>query len=149
MVIACNTAHLLLPELQARRKLPFVSLVDVTVKAAKAKHVSTVGLLASPTTIKTKLYAQALEREGIEVLIAGQSEQMVVEGTIRSVIAGKDPIFLTKGLLGIVRHMQSRGAEAIILGCTELSVVFAGGHDETIIDPLDEVTTELLGASHE
>ena len=149
MVIACNTAHLLLPELEKQSGRAFVSLIGTTINAARARHIQKVGLMASPTTLKTKLYANALAAEGIDILVPTTKEQQVIERVIRSVIAGKNPKGSTMVLQHIVRHMQLQGAQSVILGCTELSVVFAGVKDPFLLDPLDEVTTELLVASND
>jgi len=114
MVMACNTAHLLLPQLEAYTGRRFMSLIEITVDRVKELAISKVGLVASPTTI-------------------------------RAVIAGIDANKLVGGMQNILRHMKSQGAQLIILGCTELSVVFTGVNDQTIIDPLTLTAAKLLG----
>lgn len=149
MVIACNTAHLLLPALEAECGQKFTSLIEATLCAVKQSGCRAVGLLASPTTIRTKLYQSLLEREGIRVIVPNKAEEKTVETSIRSVIAGNDPTSSKPGLCNIVRHMKLQGAQSVILGCTELSVVFTDANDRSVIDPLTLVTSKLLGENND
>ena len=70
---------------------PATSLVDATVETIRRQGLRTIGLLASPTTIQTKLYETALARVGTVCLLPTKAEQYEVELLIRSVIAGKKP----------------------------------------------------------
>lgn len=125
-----------------------MSLIDFAMTEVVQCGFKTVGLLASPTTICTKLYQSRLEREGVQVITPIGKQLAVIEGCIRSVIAGKDVQQLKPSLLKIVRHMESASAEAIILGCTELSVIFSGDSDPLLIDPLSLATMQLLGGQN-
>jgi len=145
MVIACNTAHLLLPELEAYTGRAFVSLIQITVDTVKSLAIDKVGLLASPTTIKTKLYQQRLEDIGVQVITPTSSQLDDIETSIRAVIAGAEANDLVGGMHHILRHMKLQGAQSIILGCTELSVIFTGLNDNSIIDPLTLAAVKLLG----
>jgi aspartate racemase len=145
MVIACNTAHLLLPKLEMHIGHSFVSLIQITVDKVKSLAVDKVGLLASPTTIKSKLYQKRLEDIGVQVITPTTSQIDEIEDCIRAVIAGADTIGRANGLRNILRHMKLQGAQSVILGCTELSVVFSGVKDQSIIDPLTLAAIKLLG----
>lgn len=149
MVMACNTAHLLLPEIEAYTGHRFMSLIQITVDTVNERAVSSVGLLASPTTIKTKLYQNQLEKSGVQVILPNVSQLHVIETCIRAVIAGVDGHELVGGMQNILRHMKSQGAQSIILGCTELSVVFTGVNDNIIIDPLTLAATKLIGENND
>ncbi|CAN5374087.1 hypothetical protein BH09PAT4_BH09PAT4_06060 [soil metagenome] len=142
MVIACNTAHLLLPQLQQEFGDVFVSLIAATVSELKKRNIKVCGLLASPTTIKTKLYEQTLVGEGIRCVVPKPSEQLLVEEQIRSVISGQ--ACAPSDLAPLLSGMGTVGAEATILGCTELSVLFEGAETKELIDPLDLVVSRLL-----
>jgi len=145
MVMACNTAHLLLPQLEAYTGRRFMSLIEITVDRVKELAISKVGLVASPTTINTKLYQKELENIGVQVILPTALQLDAIETSIRAVIAGIDANKLVGGMQNILRHMKSQGAQLIILGCTELSVVFTGVNDQTIIDPLTLTAAKLLG----
>ncbi|MGH7240823.1 MAG: aspartate/glutamate racemase family protein [Candidatus Saccharimonadales bacterium] len=139
--MACNTAHLLLPELEARLGKQFLSLISTTVANLKAKQVRCIGILASPTTIKTKLYESALGTVGIACKLPTAKEQQRIEEVIRGVIAGK---VSTSKLEPIMQRLRAEGATHLLLGCTELSVAFAHSDDTSLLDPLGIITEQLL-----
>lgn len=61
--ISCNTAHILLNQLQLRSKVPFVSMIDATAKEVRKCGIKKVGLLASPTTFDSGIFQKALRPE--------------------------------------------------------------------------------------
>jgi aspartate racemase len=98
-------------------------------------------LLASPTTIQTRLYENPLVKAGVRVILPTVNEQAAVETAIRNVISGNSNERL---LRPIIARLQSMGAEKVLLGCTELSVLFEHQQTADLLDPLDIVTTKLL-----
>jgi aspartate/glutamate racemase len=71
-----------------------------------------------------------------------RSQQLFVEGQIRNVIAGQARP--SSELTPLICSLGDAGAEAILLGCTELSVLFDGANVNTLVDPLDIVVAGLL-----
>lgn len=63
LAISCNTAHLLLEDLQKVSQVSFVSMIEAIAKEVNSSGIKKVGLLASPTTFKSGLFQQALARE--------------------------------------------------------------------------------------
>ncbi len=63
LAIACNTAHILLDELQSESKTPFISIIDEIIKELRKKRINKVGLLASPTTFKSGIFEKAFRPE--------------------------------------------------------------------------------------
>jgi aspartate racemase len=143
IVLACNTAHLVLPDLEVHFKVHFLSLVDITVRAIGLKS-HTIGLLASPTTINMKLYEKPLQKIGKSLLLPTQEEMQNIENTIREVIAGAEPSALEAKFQSIIERMRSKGAEKIILGCTELSLIFSHTKHSDLFDPLDVICRQLV-----
>lgn len=101
-------------------------------------------ILASPTTIRTKLYENQLKMSGVSVLLPTQAQMLIIENAIRNVIAEHNPKKVRVRFLPILAELKERGADVIVLGCTELSVLFADTHDQTLIDPITLMTKELL-----
>ncbi len=122
--IACNTAHLLLKDLQKETTVPFVSMVDEMVKQIQKNGFKKIGLMGTPTTLKTGLYSSAFEKVNVESNLPSQSQIDQLERVIRAVIAGKNGKEEEKLLIKIADSLVAKGAEAIILGCTELPIVF-------------------------
>ncbi len=138
IVIACNTAHILLPQIKDLLSIEPNSLILATQKHISSKNLNEVGLLASPTTIRAQLFGSSsnfltLDEEGIK-----QTEQV-----IRAVIAGKQSK-VAKELKSLIFQLKQQGATHIILGCTELSVAMDEDGDESLIDPLSLVVDEII-----
>ena len=124
LAIACNTAHILLPDLQKISEVPFVSMVDEVLKKVITQKHKTIGILGTPSTLKYKLYQTPLEESGIRVVVPSEAQIKTLESMIRNVIAGKLLKSDTQKLLKVADSLKDQGAEAIILGCTELPLVF-------------------------
>jgi aspartate racemase len=143
--MACNTAHLFVDEIEIADGLPFVSLIEVVADAVNAKGIKKVGLMASPTTIATSLYENALNQRGIDVIVPSESEQRRTEEVIRAVIAGKSGPSEAAVLTKISRRLTEEGAEGVILGCTELPLAFDHSVAKfPVFDCLDLLADKLL-----
>ncbi len=136
LIMACNTAHLCFSELQAGVSIPVLNLIEETVQALppSAKRI---GILATPTTIQTSLYQEALERSGREFILPLETESEILAEIIRSIIAGKDGLEEKRKLLSIVNRQIAAGAEVIVLGCTELGLAI--GQTDVGIPLVDSV----------
>ena len=122
--IACNTAHVLINKLQTVSKVPFISMIDEVAKKIVKDKANKIGLLATPSTIKYALYQKALWKKGIGVIIPSKKEQASIEEIIRKVLKGKNASYDRDKLLLISDSLRQKGAGGIILGCTELPLVF-------------------------
>ena len=127
IALACNTAHLLANEVPYLHGKSFVSLLETVVKQLEHDEVCTVGLLASPTTIRTRLYEKYLHAAGIAAIRPNDQQLTAIENTIRSVITMQPARIPAQQLAPIASSLASRGAEAILLGCTELPLVYQQG----------------------
>lgn len=87
--MACNTAHLMVDRLPLSG-VKFVSMIDAVVARAQDKSVK-IGLLASPHTIKTRLYTNAFAKQGIEVVLPNDRQMRKLHSVITDVIGGRDP----------------------------------------------------------
>lgn len=141
--MACNTAHLLLPALQLQRRCHVASLIESTVHEIQTQGIKRIGIMASPTTIRSGLYEKPLRALGIDVHTPSDSQLIKIERAIRCVIAGSELICSRIALRHIQEDMFASGAQAILLGCTELSVLFPE-KDRNLIDPLHIITNVLM-----
>lgn len=143
-VLACNTAHLLLDDVPQLKRLPLVSLPQSTIKKAQNDGVTKLGLLASPTTFRMHLYEKHAIEAGLSILKPNQSEQKIVEKVIRTTISGHNGPLEQRQLKDIASSLQSRGAQRVALGCTELSVVMKNNNDPIFIDSLKATSEEIV-----
>jgi len=143
--MACNTAHLFIDEVLGDSKVPFISLIEVVADTVKAQGIKRIGLVASPTTIKTGLYAKALEKRGISCSLPTEAQQDELSDIIHNVIAGTASHVEAVKLEAIAHGLIDQGAEGIILGCTELPLVFPKGEVQyPAFDCLELLADELL-----
>lgn len=136
-VIACNTAHLLLDDLPELRKLPLISLPEQTIIKVKEMGICKVGVLASPTSISTNLFETFVANLGIDLLIPNQEQLKDIEKIIRKTISGCNSTQDADRIVLIASKLIDRGAEVVILGCTELSIVMKEYDKKQFIDSLD------------
>lgn len=142
LVMPCNSAHAFLDAI--RRSVP-VPVLDIMEEVAAAAAVlrpvpAAVGLLATAGTMRGRLYHQALARRGIEVLAPDAAAQRVVSEAIESIKAGDTGPAVRDRVRPVAEGLVRAGAGAIVLGCTELPLVF--GPEDVAVPVLDG--TEIL-----
>lgn len=142
--IACNTAHVLLPQLRSISKVPFISIINEVAKRVSADGKRKVALLATPSTIKYSLYQLALKKYGIKVLIPNTNQLEAIEKIIRNVLRGKRSIQDNKKLIKIADSLKERGADGIILGCTELPLIFPTKYSLSVYNSTEILADALL-----
>lgn len=143
--IACNTAHILLPELQAVTKVPFLSIPELVAKQCRAACFKRVGLLATPTTLGSTLYDDVLS--GAAELV--RPEQGFAEQLERYIYKQLNDDLAEDERLqfraDVSKFKQDNELDAVILGCTELPLVYGESKDDnTIIDTLQLLANGLL-----
>lgn len=144
MCIACNTAHVLLPQLQPLSKAPFISMIGEVVREVKKDGKKLIGLIGTPSTIKYGLYQSALKEEGIDTIVPNKKQIEVLEKIIRNVLKGKILEEDRKSLRGIADSLRKRGAQAIVLGCTELPIVFPQRYNLPVYNSVKILAAALL-----
>ena len=144
-IIACNTAHILVDEMPELQQLPLISLPESVLAEAKNRGVQRIGLIASPTTLRMKLYENHAQKHGISIVTASAASGLKAERVIRSTIAGKAGLREVHTLHQIAEELRSKGAELIVLGCTELSVAMQGHKHLDMIDSLQATTNAAIG----
>lgn len=124
LVIPCNTAHYYIDYVTDAVKIDVLNIIEETVKALKKDGVKKVALLATSALISTNLYIKELTAAGIEVIVPQEDYQQIVMETIFAVKSGDFPK-AESYVDDIISHVVGRGAEAMILGCTELPLLIS------------------------
>lgn len=146
LVIPCNTAHYYWQAINHAVSIPVWHLVDLTLKTVKKKlpnHYSKVGLLASPALQKIGLYQTWCDKHGLGLLYPTEEEKQLE--VIQAVKKGQQTQHEVKQLNALAAQLVTNGAQAIILGCTEFSIL----HDQIsasvpVIDALEVLADEIL-----
>lgn len=145
--IACNTAHIFLKDLSSLTGADFVSLIrEVSLRVAE-KGIKRVGLLATLVTIRSALYQKELAELNIEVVSPDQKELEAIERIIRRILSGRNRKSDATALFNIALSLRTRGAEGIILGCTEIPLVFPKKFPLPTFDSIDILADALLRGS--
>lgn len=120
IAIGSNTVHLLLGDFQKITKIKFISMIEVVAGKIILDNRKKVGILSSSMTKESGLYSKKLQEKGIEFLYPDNFGQKKVEEITRGVLAGRVKQESREEYLKVIDRLFSQGAEAIILGCTEL-----------------------------
>jgi aspartate racemase len=143
VIIACNTAHMLVDDIYKTVGLRPLSLIDTTVESIVYQKLKKIGLLATPTTIKSSIYRDKLAGMGIDCLEPSRIAQDRTETMIRETIANSPLELNSQKLLKDIDTLIGRGAEKVILGCTELSVIAQQNSTDKILDPLRLIAQKI------
>lgn len=143
MALACNTAHTTLVDLETETKTPFVSIPEEIAKVSVGKRYSRVGLLASPMTIYSGVYQSVFQSNGINTVLPSLEEIEELGEIIEAVVGGE---FKSgkKRLLTISDSLKKKKIDALVLGCTELPLIFPKNHSLPVLDSIDILARSLL-----
>lgn len=145
LVLCTNTMHKVAPEIEARIRIPLLHIVDPTGRAIARRKRRVVGLLGTRFTMEEAFYKSRLESlHRLQVLVPPEEDrEMVHEIIFRELCRGEVRDSSREKYRSIMARLVARGAQAIILGCTEIAML-VGESDATV--PLFD-TTELHARS--
>jgi aspartate racemase len=149
LAIACNTAHILLPDLKEFSKASFISMIDEVVKKVRQSKIKKVGILGTPSTINSKLYQKALAEYKIESVIPNNKQQAILDRIIRNILAGKIKEKDKKQLIYIAESLRLLGVRGIVLGCTELPLIFSPDYSIPVYNSVAILSMALLRKYYE
>jgi amino-acid racemase len=140
LLICTNTMHKVAPQIEQRIDIPILHIADATAQKLLADGIKKVGLLGTRFTMEQDFYKGRLkDNYGIEVIIPDAAARKDVHDVIYNELC----LGLIKDdsrvkYLQIMEQLVSTGAEAVILGCTEIALLVQQGHTTT---PLYDTTT--------
>ena len=124
IVIPCNTAHFFYEEIQKNVNIPIINILEETVKRCQecVPNLKKIGVLATEGTVKSRAYQDIITKHGLECVVPSDDDQRSLMNIIyNQVKAGKEvDIFEFHRIIG---ELKKQGCDAIILGCTELSII--------------------------
>ena len=133
IIIPCVSAHFFLDEIQQQIALPILSIFDVVSETITSDHpqIKTVGLMGTTGTINGGLFQKRLAVEGIETMVAGETQQSKVMAAIYDIKnsqPARSRAQITSDLVGVADSLISKGARGIIAGCTEIPLALEQKH---------------------
>jgi aspartate racemase len=139
IVVCTNTMHKVAPAIESAVGIPLLHIADPTAQAIQQAGLSTIGLLGTRFTMEQPFYKDRLrERHGLNVLIPDAADREIVHRIIYDELClGKVVPASRSEYRRIMAKLVAQGAEAIILGCTEISLL-VGPADSSV--PLFDTT---------
>jgi aspartate racemase len=124
ILLCANTLHQYADDLQAEIKLPIVHIAEATAVEIKKQRLSKIGLLGTKFTMEMDFYTKKLRSAGIESLVPEKPERLFIHDTIMNeLLRGIFKPEAKKRFLEIINVLEQRGAEGIVLGCTEIPLL--------------------------
>lgn len=124
LLLATNALHRVAPEVEAAVDIPFVHIVDVAADAALDAGADRLGLLGTAPVMQAEFYRSRFAARGIDVLVPSRADQAVVHRVIfEELTHGRLEERSREECRRIMHGLADRGAEGIVLGCTEISLL--------------------------
>jgi aspartate racemase len=137
IVMACNTAHAYEAEIRAAISVPFLSMIDETVKAVHELRPERVGLLAADPCLRARLYQDAFAKAGLDLVLPPAESQRTLQELINRVKAGDTGETVRRSIATLAKKLEAQGAEVIVAGCTEVPIVLTA----------DDIDGELVNST--
>ena len=144
IVIPCNTSHCYLEEIQKNITIPVLNMIRLTLESINNDR-RDIGLLATNGTLKKKVYQEYDAQQNINWITLNETEQKILMNLIYKIKAGKRYQDSRDTFRKLLSSLKKKGAESIILACTELSLfkdMF--DHEFKLIDPIETVALEAI-----
>jgi aspartate racemase len=139
LVLCANTMHIVAPAIETAVSVPLLHVTDATAAEIKRAGHSIVGLLGTRFTMEEAFYRERLsERHGLHVIVPGTKDRETIHRIIyEELVLGVVRPESREEYQRVMRNLAAQGARAIILGCTEISLLVSQ-RDSTI--PLFDTT---------
>lgn len=139
MLLCTNTMHKMADAITDSVSIPLIHIADPTAKKIKAVGLQKVGLLGTKFTMEQDFYKGRLSEEhGLEVIVPEEADRLLVHRIIyEELVAGQIKTSSRAAYREIIARLVQRGAQAVILGCTEIMLLVS---DEDSSVPLFDTT---------
>lgn len=129
LILATNTMHKVADTMREGVTVPFLHIAEATAAAIREAGLSRPGLMATAYTMEQDFYTGGLRRAGLEPLIPGPADRaeihrIIYEELCRGIVTGESRAVYE----GIARRLADRGADSLILGCTEVGMLLNAGN---------------------
>ena len=125
LLLMCTTAfHKVADAVEAAVDIPFVHLADVVAEAAKAKGLSTLGLVGTRFTMERNFFTDRIASHGLEVVVPEARHHDTLDRIVYDeLVHGKVLDSSRRTVVSIVEELWDAGAQGVVLGCTELELL--------------------------
>lgn len=125
IIICTNTMHMMAKEVQSSINIPLLHIADATGEQVKLKRLKKVGLLGTRFTMEQDFYkGRIFKKYGIEVIVPSEVDQVTIHNIIyNELVQGTITLESKSEYVEIIQRLIGKGAEGIILGCTEIPML--------------------------
>ncbi|MCP4297916.1 MAG: aspartate/glutamate racemase family protein [Proteobacteria bacterium] len=125
LLICTNTMHKVAPQIESRLNIPILHLADATASILVGQGIKKVGLLGTAFTMEEGFYKDRFtENYNMEVITPHKEDRKIVHQTIyQELCKGEIRDQSKKEYLRIIKSLAQKGAEGVILGCTEIGLL--------------------------
>ena len=125
LLICTNTMHKVAPQVEQAIDIPILHIADATAEVLKQEGIETVGLLGTAFTMEQDFYRGRLQnKHSINVLVPNEGDRQIVHNIIYNELClGNQNAASRAEYLRIIDELSAQGAEAVILGCTEIGML--------------------------
>jgi aspartate racemase len=126
LAMPCNTAHYFLPRVRPAVKIPILDMIEETFLRTRTeiRDIKAVGLLATMGTIESGVYRNVFARHGVSILTPAVADQDRIQQAIRQIKSDTYDRERQDTFESIGGMLIKAGAQAVILGCTEIPLAF-------------------------
>ena len=144
LVMPCNTAYVFASSIIAAVDIPLLSIIDVTIDAILQRDatVRNVGVLATDGCLQASVYQDALQERSLTPVLPEGDELAELMVLINAIKAGDKSDAVAAAMRNLADALISRGAEAIVAGCTEIPLVL----DASVLSVMLISSTDALAA---
>ena len=143
IVIVCNTIHALYDKVQESVSIPVISLIKEVGDNVVKQNCKVVGLLTSDSTKNLKLYVNELAKHNIKSVETTKEEQLKMNNVVLKAMSGQNTQIETEQVKKIISRMVNDGAQAIILGCTEIPLVISQTDTDVLVFDSTKILAEV------
>lgn len=135
VMICTNTMHEVAPKIEEEISIPILHIADATADVIKDKGFKKVGLLGTAFTMERAFYKGRLsDKHGIDVIVPNKEERKIIHDVIYQELCLGEIKDRSKALyLKIIDNLAKEGAEAVILGCTEIGMLVQQADTDVVL----------------
>lgn len=124
IVICTNTMHKVISDIQAMITIPILHIADATADQMNRQDIRSAGLLGTKYTMEQNFYKTRIETHGINIIVPNDNERELINNIIYQELCLGEIKQSSKNIYHtIINNLMNRGAEGIILGCTEIGLL--------------------------
>lgn len=140
IVISCNDAHRFVPMMESKLSIPFLHIADAAAGAIRARDQKTVAVIGVRKTMEETFYSDRLAAHGIETIVPAEAERAYLHQSIFDELV-KD-VFRDETrarYADLIGGLNARGAEGIVLACTEIPLLIGERDTAVPLYPTTEI----------